>query len=199
MDTEGIGGIDEEADHDTKIFLLGLLLSSFMIYNSVGPIDENALQNLSLICNLSKNLKIKEHTSEIKQEDINRIFPSFLWVLRDFHLKLVDEYGKNITSRQYLENSLKPVTGFTDNVQQKNRIRKLLQSFFMDRDCFTLSRPSEDESQLYNLENIENNDLPYEFINGLEILKSKIKCRVKHKFINNNKINGEMLLNLAKS
>jgi len=36
-----------------------MLLSSFFIYNSMGTIDENALNNLSLIINLSKELQIK--------------------------------------------------------------------------------------------------------------------------------------------
>lgn len=54
IDSEGIGAFDEDENHDTKIFLLALLLSSFFIYNSVGTIDESALNNLSLIINLSK-------------------------------------------------------------------------------------------------------------------------------------------------
>jgi len=53
IDTEGLGAFDEEHNHDTKIFLMAMLLSSMLIYNSVGPIDENALNNLSLIVNLS--------------------------------------------------------------------------------------------------------------------------------------------------
>lgn len=56
IDSEGIGAFDEDENHDTKIFLLALLLSSFFIYNSMGTIDENALNNLSLIVNLSKEL-----------------------------------------------------------------------------------------------------------------------------------------------
>jgi hypothetical protein len=55
IDSEGIGAFDEDENHDTKIFLLALLLSSFFIYNSMGTIDENALNNLSLIVNLSKD------------------------------------------------------------------------------------------------------------------------------------------------
>jgi len=31
------------------------------------------------------------------------------------------------------------------------------------------------------------------------MLKTKIKNRIKHKIVNNSKINGEMLLNLTKS
>ena len=54
LDTEGFGGIDEDNNHDSRIFLFSLLLSSFFIYNSVGTIDERALQTLSLIVNLAK-------------------------------------------------------------------------------------------------------------------------------------------------
>jgi hypothetical protein len=56
IDTEGFGGMDENVNHDTRIFLFSLLLSSFFIYNSVGSIDENALNNISLIVNLAKEI-----------------------------------------------------------------------------------------------------------------------------------------------
>lgn len=56
IDTEGLGAFDEDDNHDTKIFLLALLLCSHLIYNSVGSIDENVLNNLSLVVNLSKQL-----------------------------------------------------------------------------------------------------------------------------------------------
>ena len=56
IDTEGLGAFDEDENHDAKIFLLALLLSSLIIYNSLGTIDENALNNLSLVVNLSKKI-----------------------------------------------------------------------------------------------------------------------------------------------
>jgi hypothetical protein len=43
VDTEGLGGFDEDNDHDMRIFALALLLSSSFVYNSMGSIDENAL------------------------------------------------------------------------------------------------------------------------------------------------------------
>jgi hypothetical protein len=49
IDSEGMGAFDEDDNHDTKIFLFALLLSSYFVYNSMGTIDENAIQNLSLI------------------------------------------------------------------------------------------------------------------------------------------------------
>ena len=49
MDTEGTGATDQRDNYDTQVFMLAMLLSSHFIYNSVGAIDEKAIQNLSLI------------------------------------------------------------------------------------------------------------------------------------------------------
>lgn len=57
MDTEGLGSLEEGENTDTKIFLMSTLLSSFMVYNSVGSIDEKAIQGLGLIVNLSRMLQ----------------------------------------------------------------------------------------------------------------------------------------------
>jgi hypothetical protein len=43
IDTEGIGSVEEDMNHDVKVFLLAMLLSSYFIYNSVGTIDDMAL------------------------------------------------------------------------------------------------------------------------------------------------------------
>lgn len=59
IDSEGIGALDEDSTHDSRIFALTILLSSVFLYNSVGSIDETAVMNLSLIANLTKNIQIK--------------------------------------------------------------------------------------------------------------------------------------------
>lgn len=43
IDSEGIGALDEDSTHDSRIFALAVLLSSCFIYNSVGSIDETAI------------------------------------------------------------------------------------------------------------------------------------------------------------
>ena len=102
IDTEGLGAFDEDENHDAKIFLLAVLLSSMLIYNSVGTIDENALNSLSLIVSLSKKIQLRKESSD-ESDDVAKMFPSFIWVLRDFTLKLVDLEGNRITPKQYLE------------------------------------------------------------------------------------------------
>ena len=59
MDTEGLGSLDEDNNHDMRVFSLALLLSSTFIYNSVGNIDEGALQSLNLLVGLTKNIQVK--------------------------------------------------------------------------------------------------------------------------------------------
>ena len=101
IDSEGIGAFNEDQNHDTRIFLLALLLSSYFIYNSMGTIDENALQNLSLIVNLSNQLQSanRKEGAEGDLDEMSKYFPSFLWVVRDFSLKLIDQQNNAITSK----------------------------------------------------------------------------------------------------
>ncbi|KAJ1479235.1 hypothetical protein T484DRAFT_1814983, partial [Baffinella frigidus] len=60
--------------HDSTIFSLALLLSSFFVYNSVGSIDEGALNNLSLVVNLTKHIHVRSSAQvgagvEVGQEE----------------------------------------------------------------------------------------------------------------------------------
>ena len=195
IDSEGLGAFDEDANHDTRIFLFSLLLSSYFIYNSVGSIDESALQNLSLIVNLSKQIQVKSGQTSI--EDISNYFPSFLWILRDFALKLVDSQGNNISTKEYLENSLTPTKGISDSVEAKNRIRRLLTSFFKERDCFALVRPTESEKALQRLDQANDEVFRPEFLEMAQKLRRHIFRKVKVKTLNKSFLNGEMLGQLA--
>jgi len=119
LDTEGLGALDEDSNHDVRIFSLAILISSFFIYNSVGSIDENALSNLSLVINLTKHIHLKSTgvTEDIDPEEYGQYFPSFMWVVRDFSLQLVDQEGEAISSKDYLEKALQPQKGFSDGVE----------------------------------------------------------------------------------
>ena len=72
IDTEGLGAYDEEVNHDSKIFLISILISSLFIFNSFGTIDENAINSLSFVVNLSNTIKLKSSFNHI--EDLVPIF-----------------------------------------------------------------------------------------------------------------------------
>ena len=198
IDTEGFGGTDENLNHDNKIFIFSLLLSSYFIYNSVGHIDENALNNLSLIINLAKDIQTKTSNSQQAEEIVNS-FPSFLWVVRDFALKLVDKEGNPIKPKEYLEQALELQKGVSDSTESKNRMRRMFKHFFKDRDCVTLIRPCEKESDLQKIDEILNENLRTEFVNQAKLSRIKIFKKTKPKTIREKQLNGSMLIELSKA
>lgn len=66
----------------------------------------------SYVTELTENIRVKANpsTDEDESADFMRVFPSFVWAVRDFtlELKIADE---PITSDQYLERSLTLKTG----------------------------------------------------------------------------------------
>ncbi|KAF0719722.1 Aste57867_844 [Aphanomyces stellatus] len=197
LDTEGIGSVDREQTHDTRLFALALLLGSYFVYNSRGVIDGNAIEDLSLVVNLSKHIQTTSQ-SQSNPSALHEYFPSFLWVVRDFTLQLQDQ-GKEITSKQYLENALKPQGGFNADVAGRDQIRMLLSDFFRDRDCVTLVRPVEDEAQLRNLPNIPYGELREEFRSKFDAMKKRLFEKAQPKSLFGKALNGAMFTNLAKS
>ena len=212
IDTEGLGAYDEEINHDSKIFLISILISSLFIYNSFGTIDEAALSNLSFILNLSKSLKLRKNKEgeegdgkNINNNNINeenelaKYFPCLFWLLRDFVLKLVDLEGNPISSKQYLENSLQEQEGTTDTIIEKNLIRKKIKNFFLERDCFPMVRPVENEKDLQNLMNLPDENIRPEFIEQSNHLRQMIYTKVKPKNFGGKILSGEMLIELVES
>ncbi|MFN9942755.1 MAG: hypothetical protein ACK56I_25150, partial [bacterium] len=52
IDTEGLGSTELNKNQDSIIILLSLLLASYFIYNSIGVIDENSLNDLGYLFKL---------------------------------------------------------------------------------------------------------------------------------------------------
>lgn len=115
--------------------------------------------------NLTKHIHIKTRSGDdVDTEEYGSYFPSFMWVVRDFTLQLVDQEGEPISSKDYLEKALEIQKGFSDNVESKNRIRRLMKSFFKERDCCTMIRPLTNEENLQNLANMDMDELRAEFV-----------------------------------
>lgn len=62
----------------------------------------------SYVTELTENIQVK--AQKRGDEDFMRVFPSFIWSVRDFTLRLEKE-GKAITADQYLESALELKTG----------------------------------------------------------------------------------------
>lgn len=228
VDTEGLGSTSRTQTEDSQIFSLALLLSSMFVWNSRGVIDGNALEDFALVVNLTKHIHVRSNAASKavskaetaggdskkarfvassgngvssaghELEALAEHFPGFMWVVRDFTLRLEDG-GRKINDRQYLENALKPQQSFTSEAASRNQIRTLLGSFFRERDCVTLVRPAEDEATLRNLKNVPLEQLRPEFQAGLKTLKNKLYAALRPKAVNGRALTGSMLATLAQT
>ena len=197
LDSEGLAAVDQDSGHDARVFSLVMLLCSSFIYNSMGSIDESALENLSLVVNLTKNIHIKSAgNEELDFDDFAFYMPHFTWVVRDFALELVDGDGNPVTSKQYLESALVDQHGFSEQIEEKNLIRGMLRTFFKHRTCFTMVRPLTDEAALRNLETTGPEKLRPEFVEQVVELRKQILSQAKKKCLNGAELNGKMLSGL---
>eukprot|EP00923_Selenidium_pygospionis_P023066 GHVN01040021.1.p1 GENE.GHVN01040021.1~~GHVN01040021.1.p1 ORF type:complete len:647 (-),score=192.00 GHVN01040021.1:38-1978(-) len=68
------------------------------------------------------------------------VAPALYWVLRDFHLSLVDSEDNPCTTDEYFERVLRDTTAFAAHSGVRS-VRHEIAAFFPDRDCITLPLP----------------------------------------------------------
>lgn len=196
IDTEGLGSTQRTASCDMQIFSLCILLSSYFIYNSMGAIDEQAIDDLHLVLHLAKHIHVKAKKADQEAErsaDLAQYFPIFLWVLRDFHLRLADEMGNSVTEKEYLEKALSPIAG----QDEKNRLREVVKDLFRDRDCTTIVRPVAEEHDLRNIQRLPYESLRPQFRTQVEAFVKKVYTSLKPKKIEGAAVSGSMFVHLA--
>ncbi|XP_073511937.1 guanylate-binding protein 7-like [Phyllobates terribilis] len=167
MDTEGLGDVEKgNSQNDSWIFALAVLLSSTLVFNSVGTIDQQAMDQLHYVTELTEKIKIKSAELEADMEDdsseFKRTFPSFVWCVRDFSLELKLD-GKDITEDEYLQSALRLKKGLSAAVQNYNLPRECLLHYFHSHKCFVFDRPAS-KTDLQNLDNIKETQLDASFV-----------------------------------
>ncbi|KAK2892416.1 hypothetical protein Q8A67_012404 [Cirrhinus molitorella] len=162
LDTEGLGDVDKgDPKHDTNIFCLAVLLSSTLVYNSRGTIDNKAVMELQYVTELTKCIKVKSSDENAdNSSEFVKFFPSFIWAVRDFTLELKIN-GKDVTEDEYLESALKLKQG--RNVMEYNSPRECIQKYFPSRNCFTFPFPTTPEN-ISRLESLDSADISSKFL-----------------------------------
>ncbi|XP_051738987.1 guanylate-binding protein 2-like isoform X3 [Ctenopharyngodon idella] len=166
LDTEGLGDVDKgDSKNDSWIFCLAVLLSSTLVYNSRGTIDNNAVENLHYVTELAEHIKIRSaEAAEEEEEDSKYVifFPSFIWVVRDFTLELVID-GKKVTEDEYLEFALQLKKGVNKKASDYNLPRQCIRTYFPSRNCFVFPSPAAPENMTH-LESLQEQDLVPDFL-----------------------------------
>ncbi|XP_699217.3 guanylate-binding protein 3 [Danio rerio] len=199
LDTEGLGDVDKgDEKHDTWIFCLAVLLSSALVYNSLGVIDNMALEKLHYVTELTENIRVKSegNQDEDESEEFMRVFPSFVWAVRDFTLELKMD-DKPITSDEYLESALKLKKGHSPQIAQYNLPRRCLREFFAPRKCFVFPRPASTQD-MKRMEDLTEGELDSEFLQQANTFCSYIYDSTEPKTVKGGRtITGTALGNLA--
>uniref|UniRef100_A0A2K6N7I8 Guanylate binding protein 2 n=1 Tax=Rhinopithecus roxellana TaxID=61622 RepID=A0A2K6N7I8_RHIRO len=139
-------------ENDSWIFALAVLLSSTFVYNSMGTINQQAMDQLHYVTELTD--RIKANSS-----------PAFVWTPRDFTLELEVD-GEPITADDYLELSLKLRKGYWVLIKKSksfNDPRLCIQKFFPNRKCFIFDWPVQ-KKYLARLEQLKEEELNPDFI-----------------------------------
>lgn len=159
LDTEGLG-----SERDSSLFTIAMVLSSLLIYNSKGVIDELALNRLSFVSSLAQVLDPQAS-------------PSLIWVLRDFALDLRSSRGLEITPDDYLEAAM----------AETRSVGMILREYFPVRHCFALVRPCLEEN---DLKAITQDSLRPEFSRGIEDLRLLVANMTKIRRLNGDVVTG---------
>ncbi|XP_042560235.1 guanylate-binding protein 1-like [Clupea harengus] len=143
LDTEGLGDVDKgDPKNDAWIFCLAVLLSSTLVYNSRGTIDNQAIEKLHYVAELTGSIRIKSEAGGDEEDcEFVRFFPSFVWAVRDFTLERKID-GRNVSEDEYLDFALKLKKGQATPVMTYNQPRLCIRNFFPTRKCFTFPFPT---------------------------------------------------------
>uniref|UniRef100_A0A8C9QZN0 Guanylate binding protein 1 n=1 Tax=Scleropages formosus TaxID=113540 RepID=A0A8C9QZN0_SCLFO len=199
LDTEGLGDVEKgDAKNDIWIFSLAVLLSSTLVYNSMGTIDNDAIQRLHYVTELTEHIKVKSKAdNEDESIEFVRIFPSFVWTVRDFTLTLEFD-GKPVTADEYLDKSLQLKNGHSKKVQEYNMPRSCLRNFFPSRKCFVFERPAATE-KMKELSELSDRELEPSFVEQANEFCDYIYNKAEIKTLKGGiPVTGRLLGNLAK-
>uniref|UniRef100_G3TH23 GB1/RHD3-type G domain-containing protein n=1 Tax=Loxodonta africana TaxID=9785 RepID=G3TH23_LOXAF len=202
LDTEGLGDVEKgDNENDSWIFALAILLSSTFVYNSIGTINQQAMDQLHYVTELSSRIRAKSSpdVNQVKDSaDFVSFFPDFVWTLRDFSLDL-EANGQSITADEYLENSLKLKPDTNQKDKNFNLPRLCVRKFFPKKKCFTFYLPTE-WTKLAQLKTLPDNELYPKFVQQVAEFCSYIFSHSEVKTLSGGiQVNGSRLASLVQT
>jgi len=201
LDTEGFGSTEREDAYDARVFALATLLASVLVYNSSGVVNNDAIASLSFVANMSRHIQARSGDESSSPDELAELFPSFVWVLRDFHLQLVDSDGETLSASDYMDQRLADDGALDRDSLRRNRVRAAIRTFFRRRECHTLMVPVEEEADLQRLEELGDAELRPGFVEGRDDLVRRLLTppTMAPKLLRGVRVTGRMLAGLARA
>lgn len=116
---------------------LCMLISTIVIYNTKGYVDDKAIEALVPVVDLKKSFDRRCGNSE----QLSAVMPRFLWVLRDFE-------AKGLNPQKYCEEILHSDPNKSKQPEIFAKVKYGMRDYFGNRECYSLPYPVADEVEL---------------------------------------------------
>lgn len=195
VDVEGLGDTQKaDSQNDAKLFLFACIISSKVIYNSKGTINNETIESMKFIIEMSTKFKVSISDAQ-SNTDVATHFPSLVWIVRDFAVDLIVN-GKPASENEYLDHALKVSKQTQTNHQDfsvGDLCRQSIIKFFATRECIIFPTPVTDNRKLKQLDSIPVCDLFDEFLMKVKQLSDDIYHNTSDKHFNGIPLEGSAL------
>ena len=142
----------ENDDVSLRLFLICELLSTFIIYNTKGEINDNLINDFFKFLDVSKTINIYSQGNKKNTiTNLSNYLPDLLWIMNEYE-------NKEISSDNYLDNIIK----------NNNKISENFTKLYKNYKCFYL-KDSNDEKQIDLIFNYIKSNSSYKKINNIDI------------------------------
>jgi len=142
----------ENDDVSLRLFLICELLSTFIIYNTKGEINDNLINDFFKFLDVSKTINIYSQGNKKNTiTNLSNYLPDLLWIMNEYE-------NKEISSDNYLDNIIK----------NNNKISENFTKLYKNYKCFYL-KDSNDEKQIELIFNYIKSNSSYKKINNIDI------------------------------
>ncbi|CAN0408847.1 unnamed protein product [Lampetra planeri] len=192
LDMEGLGDSEKaNEEHDIWLFIMAVLLSNVLVYNTEKTLDNKSLEQLRYVKNMSEHVRSQIFSRGDKPSILENHLPSLVVCVRDCALKLVwDE--KLCTPDEYMEKCFQIRRSNSLKDEEFNRERDLMCAYFKKRKCFMFPMPADPE----DMDELENK-LSKKFLKVTEEFTSHIYQIIKYKNIDGVILTGQLFLQVA--
>ena len=142
----------ENDDVSLRLFLICELLSTYIIYNTKGEINDNLINDFFKYLDISKTINIYSQGNKKNTiTNLSNYLPDLLWIMNEYE-------NKEISSDNYFENIIK----------NNNKISENFTKLYKNYKCFYL-KDSNDENQIDLIFNYIKSNSSYKKINNIDI------------------------------
>ncbi|CAN0913655.1 Guanylate-binding protein 7 [Linum grandiflorum] len=150
LDGEGLDACDQTVAYNMQIFSLAVHLSSTVVYNLMGGIDESSSDARSFAAETSKHIRNKVYGAQDTISELGQFSPSFVWLLKDLHSGTT-RASQKIATTDHQGHSRGSVSVVKEDVAPANDICESFRGIFSNKECFALVRLLKDENGLQYL------------------------------------------------